>query len=224
LQNTYKTKGTLQASRRHYYSEMSKSKFILCPSGLGWDSYRIWEALAMGVIPVIERHKYRYDQLVFPPDSGKRNVMIRVVENGRAKERMKKKTKNMMETFNATMKTVEYYDGWRRTLEDLPVVWIDGFESKTVKKGKNFLTPKFLEHEYDAMAAKMESFRYEKLTSIYWLRFIESFLLLKEPSNAHKDVNEPIRFDSAEEQQTWEAAMESLLQTFNDHHFLAVEK
>ena len=44
-------------------------------------------------------------------------------------------------------------------------------------------SPQLLEREYDAIAAKMESFKYEKLTSLYWLSYIESFLLLKDPTH-----------------------------------------
>ena len=43
-----------------YYQELHESKFILCPSGMGWDTYRSWEALVMGAIPILERY-YRQD-------------------------------------------------------------------------------------------------------------------------------------------------------------------
>ena len=52
LTNTYQTQGNLQG----YLNEMKRSKFILAPSGLGWDCYRIWEALYMGCIPIVERY------------------------------------------------------------------------------------------------------------------------------------------------------------------------
>ena len=38
-----------------YYQELLASKFLLCPSGFGWDTYRIWEALCLGTIPIVER-------------------------------------------------------------------------------------------------------------------------------------------------------------------------
>lgn len=37
-----------------HYQEVAASKFALCPSGLSMDSYRLWETLALGSIPVVE--------------------------------------------------------------------------------------------------------------------------------------------------------------------------
>jgi hypothetical protein len=37
-----------------YFEEMLQSKFILSPGGAGFDCFRTWEALFMGVIPIIE--------------------------------------------------------------------------------------------------------------------------------------------------------------------------
>jgi hypothetical protein len=39
----------------YYLLEMANCRAVLCVSGLGADSYRIWEALAMGSMPVVER-------------------------------------------------------------------------------------------------------------------------------------------------------------------------
>jgi len=55
--NTYSTGNGF---RRSYLDELRKSKYILAPSGLGWDCYRIWEAIAMGTIPIIEK----YDRVI----------------------------------------------------------------------------------------------------------------------------------------------------------------
>jgi galactosyl transferase GMA12/MNN10 family len=41
-------------SAEDYVAELLRSKFVLSPSGLGWDCYRHWEALIYGAIPVIE--------------------------------------------------------------------------------------------------------------------------------------------------------------------------
>ena len=43
-----------------YFEQMLSSKFVLCPSGLGWDTYRGWEALILGAIPILETY-YRED-------------------------------------------------------------------------------------------------------------------------------------------------------------------
>ena len=51
LQNTYSNKTN---SVQNYVDELRRSKYLLTPSGLGWDCYRIWEALYLGVVPIIE--------------------------------------------------------------------------------------------------------------------------------------------------------------------------
>jgi len=38
-----------------FYDEIQRSKFVLCPPGLGWDTYRTWETLYLGSFPIIER-------------------------------------------------------------------------------------------------------------------------------------------------------------------------
>lgn len=53
LNNTYK-------DGSDFWQQLREAKFILCPSGLGWDTYRSWEALVMGAIPVLETY-YRRD-------------------------------------------------------------------------------------------------------------------------------------------------------------------
>jgi hypothetical protein len=45
-----------------YFELMMTSKFVLCPSGLGWDTHRAWEALVLGTIPIMETY-YRKDGL-----------------------------------------------------------------------------------------------------------------------------------------------------------------
>jgi hypothetical protein len=37
-----------------HFLEIAQSKFVLCPSGLGYDTYRMWEVILMGSIPVLE--------------------------------------------------------------------------------------------------------------------------------------------------------------------------
>lgn len=40
---------------QRYYGEMVRHKFALCPQGRGIDSYRTWEALYLGVVPIVMR-------------------------------------------------------------------------------------------------------------------------------------------------------------------------
>ena len=47
----------------HPYGQILTSKFVLCPPGLGADSYRIWEVIYLGAIPVIERTGGAWDDI-----------------------------------------------------------------------------------------------------------------------------------------------------------------
>jgi hypothetical protein len=39
---------------RTYLSELARSKFALCPFGNGYDSYRLWECIYLGTIPILK--------------------------------------------------------------------------------------------------------------------------------------------------------------------------
>ena len=52
VQNTYSERN----SADDYVRELLRSKFVLSPSGMGWDCYRHWEALVYGAIPIIEHY------------------------------------------------------------------------------------------------------------------------------------------------------------------------
>ena len=41
-------------AERQYALELAGGKFVVCPPGLGFDTYRLWQALAMGAIPIVE--------------------------------------------------------------------------------------------------------------------------------------------------------------------------
>ena len=49
-----------------HYEETALSKFVLCPSGLGMDSYRIWETIILGSIPIVESNP-GFDRFVALP-------------------------------------------------------------------------------------------------------------------------------------------------------------
>lgn len=46
--------GTGRVPLEKFWSEIAASKFTICPKGNGEDSHRIWEALYLGSIPVVE--------------------------------------------------------------------------------------------------------------------------------------------------------------------------
>ena len=53
VRNTYDA--SPGADRLAYIDEMRRSRFVLCPSGMGVDSFRLWQALYLGAVPVVER-------------------------------------------------------------------------------------------------------------------------------------------------------------------------
>jgi hypothetical protein len=40
----------------HFYEEISKSKFAVCPRGCGIDTYRLWDCIILGCIPITEKY------------------------------------------------------------------------------------------------------------------------------------------------------------------------
>lgn len=40
-----------------YYDDLSQSKFVICPRGCGIDTYRLWDSIYMGCIPIIEKYE-----------------------------------------------------------------------------------------------------------------------------------------------------------------------
>ena len=39
----------------NYFTMLSKSKFMICPRGCGLDTYRMWDCIYMGCIPIVEK-------------------------------------------------------------------------------------------------------------------------------------------------------------------------
>jgi hypothetical protein len=42
---------------RSYYHDLAKSKFSICPRGAGIDTYRLWDSIHMGCIPIVEKYE-----------------------------------------------------------------------------------------------------------------------------------------------------------------------
>ena len=40
----------------HFYENISKSKFAICPRGCGIDTYRLWDCICLGCIPIVEKY------------------------------------------------------------------------------------------------------------------------------------------------------------------------
>jgi hypothetical protein len=41
---------------QHFYEQISISKFAICPRGCGIDTYRLWDCLYLGCIPIVEKY------------------------------------------------------------------------------------------------------------------------------------------------------------------------
>ena len=39
-----------------FYDDISKSKFMICPRGCGIDTYRLWDCITLGCIPIVEKY------------------------------------------------------------------------------------------------------------------------------------------------------------------------
>ncbi|MBM9594028.1 glycosyltransferase family 47 protein [Roseitranquillus sediminis] len=50
-------------SRDEFFARLSRSKFAICPRGLGIETYRMWDCLYLGVIPVVKREAVFFDDL-----------------------------------------------------------------------------------------------------------------------------------------------------------------
>ncbi len=40
----------------YFYDKISRSKFTLCPRGSGIDTYRLWDSICLGSIPIVEKY------------------------------------------------------------------------------------------------------------------------------------------------------------------------
>jgi hypothetical protein len=54
-------------SREAFFQKVAASKFVLCPRGMGIESYRMWDTLALGAIPIVIREAPFHDQLADLP-------------------------------------------------------------------------------------------------------------------------------------------------------------
>ena len=45
------------------YGRASRSKFVFCPSGLGFDTFRLWETLVVGSVPIVESNAAGLDRI-----------------------------------------------------------------------------------------------------------------------------------------------------------------
>ena len=46
-----------------YRASIAQSKFTLCPPGMGMDTYRLWETLLLGSIPIVESDPAGLDRM-----------------------------------------------------------------------------------------------------------------------------------------------------------------
>jgi hypothetical protein len=41
----------------HFYKMIASSKFSICPRGVGIDTYRLWDCVVLGCIPIVEKYE-----------------------------------------------------------------------------------------------------------------------------------------------------------------------
>jgi hypothetical protein len=56
LQENIKTNDRNSMSHDHFYDMISRSKFTLCPRGCGIDTYRLWDTICLGSIPIVDKY------------------------------------------------------------------------------------------------------------------------------------------------------------------------
>ena len=44
-----------QMSMRDFYTSLANSRTVLAMPGLGYDTYRLWEVLSLGAMPILEK-------------------------------------------------------------------------------------------------------------------------------------------------------------------------
>lgn len=54
-------------SRREFFEKVSKSKFTICPRGNGLDTFRLWDSLYLGAVPIVVREAVFHDYLTDLP-------------------------------------------------------------------------------------------------------------------------------------------------------------
>lgn len=54
-------------SRTEFYKTLSKSKFVVCPRGNGIDTFRLWDSLYLGAIPIVVREAVFHESLIDLP-------------------------------------------------------------------------------------------------------------------------------------------------------------
>lgn len=129
-----------------YLEEMADFKFALSPRGWGPDSYRTWEALFVGTIPIVIRNQS--GQIVTP------KTALRVGSED-TKKKIKKHTKKVLPSESATSQLDALY-------KDLPIVVINSWKE---------LSEHFLEEKYREIASK--TYDISKLYMEYWRKKIE---------------------------------------------------
>lgn len=130
LRNTYSKDNSTHHQHHPYLDELRRSIFILAPSGLGYDCYRIWEALYMGTIPIIERP-------IRPPSLQSSSFTDRLW--------------NLLHLHPRHV----HNDGWLRSLDDLPVLLVDQMEvdvtPEFLQKKYAEIVAKFNQYKYEKL-------------------------------------------------------------------------
>jgi hypothetical protein len=82
--------------------KMSRSKYIICPPGNGIDCHRVWEALAVGTIPIVQRSIHF---------EGLSDLPILIVDNFGCVDKMllEESYHNIKASWNCEKATIQYW-------------------------------------------------------------------------------------------------------------------
>lgn len=53
--------------RREFFQKLASSKFCICPRGNAYDTFRMWDAMYVGTIPIVVREAHFHQHLLDLP-------------------------------------------------------------------------------------------------------------------------------------------------------------
>lgn len=94
-------------SQDEFYQTISQSKFTICPRGCGIDTYRLWDTICLGSIPIIEKTDGHFNLLDLPIYFIDSIYEIEKI----TEEQLEKKYEEMMNIdFNYYKLTIQYWE------------------------------------------------------------------------------------------------------------------
>ena len=109
LRNSRLSVEITRTNSRIYRNHLSRFMFVASPAGNGFDCHRTWEALYLGVIPIVKRHTF-FDQ--FPG--------LPLLQLGEWEDLLSLSEKQL----------IEVYSFLSAKLDPLPIIWMDYWKNR----------------------------------------------------------------------------------------------